>query len=70
MNDIRDRRELFLAAVARGDASDLPDPETREEAIIAAIARRSLPPYPTEDGQYVLTLEISGEDASLAWVSA
>ena len=67
--DPRDRRELFLAGIAAGDASGLPDPESREEMYLGTIASRQIPPYPTEDGTYILTLTIADGVASLSWVA-
>ncbi len=68
--DPRDRRELFLAGIAAGDTSGLPDPENREEMYLATIATRQIPPYPTEDGTYVLALTIADGVPSLSWVDA
>lgn len=68
--DPRDRRELFLAGIAAGDTSGLPDPENREEMYLATIASRQLPPYPTEDGSYILALTIADGAPSLTWESA
>lgn len=36
----RDRLELFLKAIKDADASDLPEPETREEIFLKAIAEQ------------------------------
>lgn len=68
--DPRDRREIFLNGIKAGDASGLPDPQTREEMYLAAIATKSLPEFPDTDGSYMLTLTISDGEATLEWVSA
>ena len=68
--DPRDRREIFLNGIKAGDASGLPDPQTREEMYLAAIAGKSLPEFPNTDGSYILSLTISDGAATLEWVSA
>ena len=68
--DPRDRRELFLAGIAAGDVSDLPAPETREETYLGTIASRQLPPFPEEDGTYILALTVSDGTLTLSWESA
>lgn len=67
--DPRDRREIFLNGIKAGDASGLPDPQTREEMYLAAIAGKSLPEFPDADGSYILTLTISDGVATLEWTS-
>ena len=42
--DPRERLEIFLNAVRTGDVDDLPDPQTREEMYLAAIASKSALP--------------------------
>lgn len=65
--DPRDRREIFLNGVRAGDASGLPDPQTRDELYLAAIAGKSLPEFPTEDGYYFPKLTISNGVATITW---
>ena len=67
--DPRDRMEVFLRGLLDGDG-DLPDPETREELFLSAIAARAIPKYPDTDGTYTLKLTISDGAATLEWVSA
>jgi hypothetical protein len=46
--DPRERLEIFLNAVRTGDVEDLPDPQTREEMYLAAIAAKSALPDTTD----------------------
>ncbi len=46
--DPRERLEIFLNAVRTGDVEGLPDPQTREEMYLAAIAAKSALPDPSE----------------------
>lgn len=46
--DPRERLEIFLNAVRTGDVESLPDPQTREEMYLAAIAAKSALPDPTD----------------------
>lgn len=46
--DPRERLEIFLNAIRTGDVEDLPDPQTREEMYLAAIAGKSALPDPTD----------------------
>lgn len=46
--DPRERLEIFLNAVRTGDVEGLPDPQTREEMYLAAIAGKSALPDTTD----------------------
>lgn len=70
VTDPRDRLELFLKGIIDADFSNLPDPITRDEIFLAAIAARAIPEYPNTDGTYILQLTITDGDATLEWVSA
>ncbi len=67
--DPRDRREIFLNGIKAGDTSGLPDPQTREEVYLAAIAAKSLPEYPSANGTYVLQAVKSNSGVTLKWTS-
>lgn len=46
--DPRERLEIFLNAIRTGNVDDLPDPQTREEMYLAAIAGKSALPDTTD----------------------
>ena len=67
--DPRDRREIVLNGIKAGDASGLPDPQTREEMYLAAIAGKSLPEFPSANGTYKLQVVKSSSGVTLKWTS-
>lgn len=66
--NVRDRDELLLNAIATGDTSGI-DPRDREETFIKAIAEKTdLPDAPTADGGYMLKVTVSGGTPTYEWV--
>ena len=66
--DPRERLEIFLNAVRTGDVEDLPDPQTREEMYLAAIAAKSDLPDTTEAS--VGDALVLDEDKKPTWAAA
>lgn len=57
----RDREELYLNAIARGDVTGLPDPQTREEIFLYAIASGDTSDLPDPQTRYELFLTAIAE---------
>lgn len=65
--DPRERLEIFLNAIRTGDVDDLPDPETREELYLYAIASKS--PLPDTADASVGDALVLDSDKNPVWAA-